>query len=71
MTEKPQPIILKEGCWIQTIHGIYKINEETKADATPIFFSSGELVGYRFTSFSYTGVTYDLERMLVGENREN
>lgn len=71
MTAKPQPIILKEGCWIQTIHGIYKINEETKADATPIYFSSGELVGYRFTSFSYTGTTYDLEKIFICEYREN
>ncbi len=58
-------IIMKEGCWIETIRGINKITEKIKADAIPIFFTNGTLIGYRFSCSSYSGITHDLERIIV------
>jgi len=58
-------IIMKEGCWIETTRGINKLIEKIKAKATPMFLLNGELVGYRFNCSSYSGVTYDLERIIV------
>jgi hypothetical protein len=67
---KSQTIILKEGCWVETRFGVYKIKSEMRAEAIPVF-STGELTGYRFHDFSGEVVTHDLERMVVSDNKEN
>lgn len=67
---KLQIIILKEGCWIETRLGVYRIKSEMRAEAIPIFFS-GELTGYRFHDFLGQVVTHDLESLIVSHNKEN
>ncbi len=62
---KPQTIILKAGCWIQTGIGILQTNQEIEVEGFPIFYSNDELRGYRFTCSMYSGVTYDLERVVI------
>lgn len=66
-----QTIILKEGCWVETRFGVYKIKSEMRAEAIPIFFSTGELTGYGFHDFSGKVITHDLESLIVSDNKEN
>lgn len=66
-----QKIVLKKDCWIETNFGVFRIKEEFTAEAVPVFFSNGELAGYRFSSSSYAGATYDLERIVVLEDERN
>jgi hypothetical protein len=67
---KTQKITLKEGCWIETIIGVHRTEQEIEAEAIPIFFSSGELVGYRFSCSLYTGVTHDLDKIVSAGGEE-
>jgi len=64
-----QTIILKEGCWVKTSTGFRRMRQRIKTEATPIL-SGGEVVGFRFHSFLYQGVSHDLEKIIVGERGE-
>ena len=62
-----QTIILKEGCWVKTSTGFRRMRQRVKTEATPILSGAGEVVGFRFHSFLYRGVSHDLEKIIVGE----
>ena len=66
---QPQTIILKQGCWVKTSTGFRRMRQRIKTEATPIL-SGGEVVGFRFHSFLYQGVSHDLEKIIVGEKVE-
>lgn len=66
---KPQTIVLKQGCWVKTSTGLRRMRQKVKTEAIPIL-SDGEVVGFRFHSFLYQGVSHDLEKIIVGSESE-